>query len=532
MAESMASTIKKRLLVIALAEATFDLITPWVEEGELPTFKKFFEEGTTGNLKSSIPMITPQIWSSIVTGKNPGYHGLFDFWQRGKDGKFKEMNGSQIKVKPIWKILSENGLVSGIVNIPFTYPPQKINGFMISGEDAPGAHHSIASPNKIYNEIVEKFGRYRLKDIFPGGRKKEDYLKLVEEDVKKQTDVLEYLVSEKNWDFFLTFYSATAITQHYFWKDMLENNEYKDIIKTAYKSLDSAINRLCDAAGENTTVFLISECGAGPLISGVQINTLLQKGGFLTYKNSNGASQKQNSHFPGKSILRSKVAGFRKNAPGYIPKSLFYFANKNMHWLKTWIQTYLAGSDIDWNKTFAFSRGKEGDIFINLKGRDPHGVVEQDQYENVRDKIINNLSSLIDPSTGKKAVNKIYKREELYNGPYTDLAPDLLIEWVNDAYMPTESDKNKNFIFVERWRENMNWPTSGSHRKNGILLAKGPGIVKNKGIEKAGIIDMTPTWLHLLNQKIPEDLEGRVITDLLDKELQNKNINNRTTYNL
>src|SRR3972149_8285322 len=520
----------KRVLVIALGEATFDLIIPWIEEGELPTFKKFYKEGTTGNLKSSVPMITPQMWGNIVTGKNPGHHGLFDFWQRGNEGKFKEINGSQVKVKPIWKILSENGLYSGVVNVPFTYPPQKINGFMISGEDAPGAHPSIAYPDKIYNEIVKKFGRYRLKDIFPGGRKKEDYLTLVEEDIKKQTDVLEHLITIKNWDFFLTFYSATAITQHYFWKDMqLGNTEYKDVIKTAYKSLDKAIDRLAEAAGEETNIFIISECGAGPLASGVQINTWLQKEKFLAYKNSNGTlpggSEKQAEN---KNILRLSIASFRKNIQGIIPKSLFYFANRNMHWLKSWIQSFLAGSDIDWSNTLAFSRGKEGDIFINLKGRDPHGVVEQNQYENVRDQIINKLSSRIDPSTGKKAVNKIYKREELYNGPYTDLAPDLLIEWVNDAYMPTESDKNKNFIFVERWRENMNWPTSGSHRKNGILLAKGPGIVKNKGIEKAGNIDMTPTWLHLLNQKIPEDLEGRVITDLLDKKFLNKNINNRS----
>ena len=247
---------KNRLLVIALAEATFDLIIPWMEQGELPALKKFFEEGTTGNLKSSIPMITPQIWGNIVTGKNPGLHGLFDFWQRGNDGKFKEINGSQVKVKTIWKILSENGLNSGIVNIPFTYPPQKIKGFMISGEDAPGAHPSIAYPKKLYYEIVEKFGKYRLKDIFPGGRKKEDYLKLVEEDVNKQTDVLEYLLSKNNWDLFITVYSATAITQHYFWQDMqIADNKYKDVIKNAYKSLDSAISRLCTAAGENYNNF-------------------------------------------------------------------------------------------------------------------------------------------------------------------------------------------------------------------------------------------------------------------------------------
>lgn len=518
----MSSINKRRILTIALGEATFDLIIPWIEEGELPTFKKFYEEGSVGNLKSSTPMITPQMWGNIVTGKNPGHHGLFDFWQRGNEGKFKEINGSHTKVNPIWKILSENGLTSGVVNVPFTYPPQKLNGFMISGEDAPGAHPSIAYPSKVYEEIVEKFGRYRLKDIFPGGRKKEDYLTLVEEDIRKQTDVLSFLVGKKNWDFFLTFYSATAITQHYFWKDMQDGiDEYKNIIKTAYKSLDMAIDRLVKAAGEETNVFIISECGAGPLISGVQINTWLQKEGFLTYKKTNGTASKETAlKSKKKDSMRSQVASFRKNIQGYIPKSWFFFANKKMHWLKSWIQTYLAGSDIDWNNTAAFSRGKEGDIFINLKGRDTNGIVESEQYEKVRDNIIEKLSVLIDPSTGHKAVNKVYKREELYSGPCIEFAPDLIIEWVDSAYMPTESDKDKDSIFVERWRENMNWPTSGSHRINGILLAIGPGIAKNKRIEGAKIIDMTPTWLHLLDQKIPYDLEGKVITGLLD----NKNI--------
>src|SRR3972149_9471833 len=158
MINSMSALNKNRVLVIALGEATLDLIDPWIKDGELPTFKKFYEEGSVGNLKSSIPMITPQMWGNIITGKNPGYHGLYDFWQRGSDGKFKEVNGSQIKAKPIWEILSESGLSSGIINVPFTFPPQKFNGFMISGEDAPGAHRSIAYPNNIYDEIVNKFG--------------------------------------------------------------------------------------------------------------------------------------------------------------------------------------------------------------------------------------------------------------------------------------------------------------------------------------------------------------------------------------
>lgn len=506
-------TSKERLLVIALGEATFDLILPWVEQGELPAMERFIHEGSAGYLRSMVPMITPQMWGTIVSGKNPGRHGLFDFWQRDKRGRFTEINGSHIKADPLWKKLTRAGLSSGIVNVPFTYPPQKIKGFMISGEDAPGAHRSISWPQELYDELVEEFGRYRLKDIFPGGRNKEDYLTLVEEDVEKQSEVLSYLLARKEWDFFLTFFSASAITQHYFWKDMQDgNNQFSDVIKKAYKALDSAINCLTEAAGENTNVFIISECGAGPLKSGVQINTLLRQEGFLQYLKPRMSKE---SSPDGKSI-RNTVSAFRTGIQGAIPKSWFYFANKNVHWLKSWIQNYLDSSDIDWGRTLAFSRGKEGDIFINLKGRDPNGIVEQNEYEYVRNSIIEKLMALKDPSTGEPAAARVYKREELYKGDQLGFAPDLVIEWKNDAYMPTESDKDKDSVFVERWRRNMKWPTSGSHRRNGILMARGPGISNNKWIEGAGIIDLAPTWLHLLNQDVPDDLEGKVIAGLFN----------------
>ncbi len=133
----------------------------------------------------------------------------------------------------------------------------------------------------------------------------------------------------------------------------------------------------------------------------------------------------------------------------------------------------------------------------------------------MRNRIIEKFSALKNPFTGRYVINKIYKREELYNGPYLEFAPDLLIDWVDSAYMPAENDKNKDSIFVERWRKNMNWPTSGSHRIDGVLLAKGPGIAKNKMIEGAGLTDLVPTWLQLLGQKIPDDIEGKIISGLL-----------------
>lgn len=511
-------------MVIILAESSMKLIESWANEGSLPAFKSLMTEGTSGPLQAQVPLITPQMIGKIITGKSAGHHGLFDFWQRGADGKFVEINGSNVKEKPVWQVLSENNLRCGVVNVPLTYPPQELNGFIISGQDAPGTHRSIALPAGLYDEIVGKLGRYRFKDIFPGGKKKSEYLTLFEEYINWQTELLEYLITEKEWDFFITFYSASAMAGHYFWADMIsedENNPYKNIIKNAYRSLDKAIGRIMKASGDETTLFVISECGMGNLESGVQINTWLEKEGFFTRKSKGPESAgKKVSVRNEKSALHSVVESLRRNARSWISTDGLYWVNKNLNWLRERVQSYLVYSDFDWTKIKAFSRGKEGEIYINLKGRDPHGIVNPgEEYESVRKDIIERLSQLSDPKTGVKIVDRVYRFEELYEGPMIEWAPDLIIAWKDTSYVPTESSRDKESIFVTRWREYMNWPTTGSHRVNGILYAKGPGICRGKRIEGAKTIDMMPTWLHYLNQKIPAGLEGKVLSDLFEQKI-------------
>jgi predicted AlkP superfamily phosphohydrolase/phosphomutase len=503
----------KRVLVICLAEATLDLLEPWANDGRLPTVRELLRGGTRGRLRSQVPTITPQLWGTIVTGRSPGHHGIFDFWQRGPDGRFLQVNGSNLRTQPIWSLLTQRGRPSGILNVPFTYPPAPIDGFIVSGEDAPAAHPSIAWPAGLYDEMVRRFGRYRLKDIFPGGRQKSDYLTLVAEDVEKQTEVFAHLFATRPWDFGMAFYSATAIAQHYFWSDMTStkpDNPYRAVIETAYRSVDRAIGRLVEVAGRDAAVFLVSDCGAGPLQAGVQVNTVLQRHGLLTRRD----------HLV-RSRSRAMIGTLRKNVQGWLNRLhldfLYYGANRRLGKLKSWAQGYVRGSDIDWSSTRAFSRGKEGDIFINLAGRDPHGIVMPGvEYEGVRDQVIAAFEELVDPRTGERAVTRVHRREELYSGPMTEWAPDLIIEWSDCAYMPTESDRDKGSVFVERWREYMNWPTSGGHRLDGLLVAKGPGIRAGADIAGARIIDLMPTWLACLGEPLPSDLEGTVLTGLFE----------------
>ncbi|MEJ1960427.1 MAG: alkaline phosphatase family protein [Gammaproteobacteria bacterium] len=504
--------MSRRVLTIVLAEATLDLLTPWAEQGKLPVFASLMARGATGRLRSQMPMVTPQICGTLVTGRSPGQHGLMDFWQRGHDGVFRETQGSSLKAPTIWQVLGEHGLSSAILNLPFTYPPPKLDGFMIAGEDAPGVHPSIATPPGLLREVTARFGRYRLKDTFPGGRQKSDYLTLIETDVRAQTDVFAHLLATRSWDFGLVFFSHTAMCQHYFWQDMESNdpaNPFRGVVESAYRALDTAVGRLIDAAGKDTNVMVVSDSGAGPLYSGVNLNTLLQNEGFLQYRAQPEGQKKQEVAFTEK-LRRSALARLRKS-------SLYFTVNHYFKPLKAWMQTQRDGSGIDWSRTRAYSRGQWGHIYINLKGRDPNGIVEPADYDKVCAEIADKLTATVNPQRGETAIQKVWRRDELYHGPAVEYAPDLIVDWREGAYMPNDRDRGEAAVFAPRFRQYMSWPTSGSHRLDGVLIAAGPDIEPGTRVHGARLIDIMPTWLQLLGQPLPKDLEGKPIYTQLER---------------
>ena len=495
-----------------------DLIRPWAEEGTLPGLRRLIDEGASGTVRAAAPLSTPHLWANIFTGVNAGLHGIFDYWQRGQNGRFEQVKSSSLSARPIWEILTDSGLTAAIVNAPLTYPPQPIKGFMISGLDALGSHRSIASPPEVYDGLVNQLGAYEPYAIFPGGKRKRDYLGLLEREVPRLTKAFRYLLEEHEWDFALVYFPHAAVAQHYFWGDMQsqdEDNPYRDLIRNTYEALDAAIAELATAAGADAMVFVVSECGAGPLRYGVNINTWLEREGFVCRTSSTQGSGASGS-VVGRLRLAAlnSVGGLGVLAKRYLPESAYLWVGRHVSGVKTWAQNYMMNSDIDWKRSQAFSRGKEGNIFINLKGRDYHGIVEPGrEYENVRDRIISRLSQLKDPDTGEDAVTRVYKGEEMFTGPLASCAPDLVIEWRDAMYMPTEQERDRDRIFVTRWREGMSWPTTGSHRFEGVFLAAGPSIKRSVRVE-ASLFDLLPTWLQALGQPLPDGLHGKVIPGL------------------
>src|SRR5947209_20407531 len=127
-----------KVVIIGLDAATWTLIRPWMAEGGMPNLAKLMKEGVSGTLRSILPPITPPAWTSFMTGKNPGKHGVFHFIETAADSyAMNYANGGSRRPPPVCRILNDDGFSVGTMNIPFSYPPEPLDGFKTSCPDPP-----------------------------------------------------------------------------------------------------------------------------------------------------------------------------------------------------------------------------------------------------------------------------------------------------------------------------------------------------------------------------------------------------------
>jgi predicted AlkP superfamily phosphohydrolase/phosphomutase len=210
-----------------------------------------------------------------------------------------------------------------------------------------------------------------------------------------------------------------------------------------------------------------------------------------------------------------------------------YFPNRYKEWvtsllpgLRDQLRSYLTTARIDWQKTRAFSLGIDStNIFINSQGRFPEGIVEEGpEYETLRDEIAERLRELVDPETGESIVERVYRREALYHGDCLSKAPDLLVTWKNFEYNTRRGYGTEGEGFMGSGLEfsdvsgYSSLQKSGTHHVQGIFMARGPHIRSAASFEGGKIIDLAPTILYLLGQTIPDDMDGRVLKEMLNDD--------------
>lgn len=526
-------TAKPKVLIIGIDGATFDLIKPWAEEGKLPTFKRLIDEGVHGELESVIPPITPPAWTSLMTGMNPGKHGLFNFIKSNhKDYSIRYTSASDRKVHTIWRLLNDNGWTVGVMNVPMTYPPEEVNGYCISGMDTPDSNSKFVYPQWLKKEIEDEVGEIFLDLRHLGYMKTDDKRRSTLDALVKienrRTEIAEYLIKKHPVDVMMLVYTATDTVQHFFWNymdpthylyDPAEALKYGDAILNIYAMIDSNIARLLSVIPNDCTVMLVSDHGSGPVSHHIiYLNQYLEELGLLTYKKkSNGNAHYFNRLFTGlDDYFRSILSPAQK-----------VWLSKAFPVLRERWEAYANFAEmIDWQKTKAYCfeyLSFPSEIWINLKGRMPNGIVESGaEYEALIRFLMDKLYDLKDNKTGQRLIHRIYRKEEILKGPHIDSAPDLVLTWwEGNSFQVRKSVPGANHPCVLEYASHTKvepaaW--SGTHRLNGIFLARGDAFRSGGRLVKAHITDITPTLLYFLGVPVSLEMDGRALVEAFTEE--------------
>jgi predicted AlkP superfamily phosphohydrolase/phosphomutase len=524
----------RRLVIIGLDGATFDLIEPWAAAGDLPNLSRLMAEGSWGRLRSVVHPFTAQAWTSMVTGAQQGKHRIFDFWERDfHTYGFRLLNASHRALPALWNLLSRAGKDVIIVNLPQTYPPEPVQGVMVSGRDTPGLGAAYTHPTSLKAELDQVSSTPYV--IVPDDwlwmqRNRPDLARqelLREIDVR--FDVASHLMSTQPWDLAFFVVSATDGAAHFFWKyhdpthplhDPTEaaHTSYGDTLRQVYRRCDQRIGQLLAhfATSDDCNVLVVSDHGQGPLkAQAIHLNLWLEQAGLLRFREAGGSQTagERITTWAAHAVVRGKRALY-----GRIP---FQTLTQLRRLWPDSLRTRLGGEtffpDVDWSRTLAFSEELRGNIWINLQGRDPQGIVAPGaEYEALRERIILDLPQLVDPQTGGQPIRRVWRREELFRGPFLERLPDLIVEAdYPDMFKPRGAYRGPDAARQMTAAELAQRPITGCHRQDGIFIAWGPDVQRGARLADAALIDVAPTALHLLGQPIPVEMDGRVLAEAL-----------------
>ena len=485
-----------RVWVVGLDGATFDLLIPLMDAGLLPNLARIRAEGAWGPLQSTTPPVTAPAWASFMTGVNPGKHGVFDFTVHTEHG-LSWANSRAIRSPTLWRILSRHGRRVGVVNVPVTYPAEPVNGYLIPGFLTPKNAAQFTYPPQLYDELASAVGKYTI-NVKIAGREKGDEAAVralvteIQDAVAAREAALHYLMDNYPTDFLMIVWMSLDKIQHVFWKyldpgsDLYHTPEgarRRELVLPCYEQIDDAIGRLLARADDRTTLLLMSDHGFGTLEKQVDLNRWLAARGLFRLRK-------------GQVLLREvrRRLGIQNQALPPLHGGVAADVSKM--------------ACIDWDHTHAYCGEISGQgIFVNLRGREPYGIVEPGQhYESVRDRIVEELSNWREPGTDHPIVDRVYKREELYTGPHVGNAPDLLVTMRDYSYLLINSVR-----FAGRGYLRAVDDASGFHRPQGILMAWGQQVIPGHQIKQARIIDLAPTILHLMDLPVSQSMDGQVL---------------------
>lgn len=501
----------RKFLLIGLDGGSFALLDTLEQRGWLPHLAALRRQSAWGNLLSTIPPFTVPAWSSLMTGKGPGKHSVISFFEHPPQdyqcqlrGTF--VNGSSVDGETLWESLSRAGRDVVVINFPMTYPPRPVKGLLITGMMTPYSATDFTYPP----ELTAELGDYQIDlqysrqedhldvEAYPKGTR---LINELHEMAQKRARASLRLMREYPWDLFAVVFTGLDRMCHFFWPELI-HPEYADpeIVAASeeyFRDLDGIIDQLLEQVGPETTVMVVSDHGFGPS-PGYRFNP------NLWLEQQNWLRRKQSGREGG---LRGQVLGWVYRRPGLrrLIKSLL---PSNWHGQVRQLAREDVEAAIDWSQTLAYFTPMSNNICgiaINRRGIKRLGQVPPEQVEPLREQIMQAALEIVNPMTGRRLVSQAQTREQVYQGPYVETFPDVILTLDPDLGCSPSLRGGDIIEAIETPRR------PGAHRREGIWMLRGGPIRPGEVVEARHIEDVMPTILYFLGQELPDDLDGRII---------------------
>jgi len=516
-----------RILIIGLDGASPHLVKRW--QDDLPNLRRLMAEGTSGTLWSVVPPRSIPAWYCFVTGMNPAKLGVFGFSQR-RPGTYDYTfaNFSFCQAPPFWEWLNRCGISAGILHVPGTFPPRPVDGFLVSGWPAPlnRSNLTYTHPPELSPQ-VDRFLGQPFEFISPKGIERDNEAEMLPERLRilqMHGDVAEHLLRTRPWRVAMVVLAPLDRASHQFWKHMDRTHpqhdpeqaaKFGDALNQVYQASDEQVGRLLEVLDRGDWVFVVSDHGFGPTHRTFYLNEWLQKQGYLVLRDEAKAGRVgSRTWLIGRLVaplfrLNQASPTFRRLMDPFKKRALSNFLRDEYVRVKERGLVRLNHLPVDWSRTRAYCPD-ESSLYLNLRGRDPQGIVEPGvEAARLLDEIEAGLRSIRHPDTGDAVSVQVHHKEAVYSGPFLSEAPELLIA-MDDYRTDVMAELGFGALFDTR-------PVrSANHTPEGLFIARGPGISAGRAMD-ARLIDIAPTALHLAGAPVPEEADGRVLLDLFEE---------------
>lgn len=462
-----------KTLVIGLDSAAPELL---FGDERLTNFRRLMEGGCYGSLETVIPPITVPAWMCMATSQDPGSLGVYGFRNRTDRsyGGLGFVNSKSIQDLAIWDQVAREGKRANIIGVPPSFPPRKVNGLCVGCFLTPDTNQdNYTHPPSIKEEIAALTGEYPVDVKGFRTEKKQWLLEEIYRMSHKHFEVVRHYLKNSSWDYFQFVEIGLDRLQHGFWKyhdpkHVLHEpgHPYGDVIRDYYVYLDAEVGRLLDCLDDETAILVLSDHGAQRLDGGFCINEWLVREGLLVLDE--------------------------------YPKEITPFGKLSVNWEKTKA----------WSEGGYYAR-----VFFNVKGREPHGVIEPSDYERFRDEIKARLEATLDDQ-GQPMGTMVFKPEEIYR-TVRNVAPDLIAHF-GGLYWRSIGGVGYPTVHIQ---ENDTGPDDCNHAQMGSFILAAPNNPLSGEVAGAHILDLAPTLLEMGGYDIPNSMQGKSLVS--DKSLAN-----------